>query len=65
MSAPVAKEWEKTGGVLPKELVPAQRFGLEEELAGTILYLASRAGGYMNGGVMCIDGGMLHNHGGL
>jgi len=45
--------------VIPKEIIPAQRFGNEEEMAGTILYLASRAGGYCNGSVLLVDGGVM------
>ena len=32
--------------------VPARQFGGEEEMGGTILYLASRAGAYCNGLVL-------------
>ncbi|KAL1839261.1 hypothetical protein VTJ49DRAFT_1698 [Mycothermus thermophilus] len=38
---------------------PSQRFGGDEEMAGTILYLVSRAGAYCNGSVMVMDGGRL------
>lgn len=51
-----------TGGVLPKNLAPAARLGVEEEMAGTILYLASRAGAYCNGSVQLVDGGVLSVH---
>ncbi|KAK1766657.1 NAD(P)-binding protein [Phialemonium atrogriseum] len=39
------------------KFIPARRFGGDEEMAGTILYLASRAGSYCNGLVLLIDGG--------
>ncbi|KAL4875353.1 hypothetical protein BJY04DRAFT_224127 [Aspergillus karnatakaensis] len=39
--------------------MPARRAGLEEEMAGAALYLASPAGGYMTGDIMHIDGGRL------
>lgn len=39
--------------------IPARRFGMDEELAGTFIYLASPAGGYINGNVLLIDGGRL------
>ncbi|KAI6836951.1 hypothetical protein KC340_g1379 [Hortaea werneckii] len=65
MTTGVSKQWESTGGVMPRELVPQQRMGNQEEMAGTILYLASKAGGYCNGNVMVIDGGFLQNHAGV
>jgi len=46
-------------GVLPKAFVPAQRVGTIEDMAGTILYLTSRAGAYLNGNVVVTDGGRL------
>ncbi|KAK5137211.1 hypothetical protein LTR08_000716 [Meristemomyces frigidus] len=64
MTAAVSKQYEGTGGVMPRELVPRQRMGVEEEMAGTVLYLASRAGGYCNGTVIPVDGGFLANHAG-
>jgi NAD(P)-dependent dehydrogenase (short-subunit alcohol dehydrogenase family) len=64
MTASVTATWEHTGGVMPKTLVPAERMGNAEELAGTVLYLASRAGGYTNGNISLIDGGFLANHAG-
>lgn len=46
-------------GTFPKEQLPAQRVGTPEEMAGTILFLTSRAGGYCNGLVLVVDGGRL------
>ncbi|KAL2194250.1 hypothetical protein P885DRAFT_43391 [Corynascus similis CBS 632.67] len=37
--------------------IPARRFGGDEEMAGQLLYLASRAGAYTNGCVLMADGG--------
>ena len=56
------KKFEPMGGVIPKSLVPAERIGNEDEMAGTILYLASKAGGYCNGSVLIVDGGVLSIH---
>ncbi|KAL4931488.1 SDR family NAD(P)-dependent oxidoreductase [Aspergillus undulatus] len=39
--------------------IPARRFGGDEEMAGAILYLASRAGSYSNGLILVSDGGRL------
>ncbi|KPV76439.1 uncharacterized protein RHOBADRAFT_25506 [Rhodotorula graminis WP1] len=39
--------------------VPAGRAGSEEDMAGTILYLSSRAGQYTNGAIIPVDGGTL------
>ncbi|RAL12398.1 SDR family NAD(P)-dependent oxidoreductase [Aspergillus homomorphus CBS 101889] len=39
--------------------IPARRFGGDEEMAGAILYLASRAGSYSNGSILVTDGGRL------
>lgn len=45
----------------PSELrfIPARRFGGEEDMAGTVLYLASRAGAFCNGLILVNDGGSL------
>ena len=39
--------------------MPARRFGTEEEMDGSISYLASRAGDYCNGLVLLNDGGRV------
>lgn len=39
--------------------IPARRFGGDEEMGGTILYLASRAGSYCDGLILVVDGGRL------
>ncbi|PPR04086.1 hypothetical protein CVT24_010659 [Panaeolus cyanescens] len=39
--------------------VPLRRAGTEEDMAGTILFLASRAGAYVNGAVWLVDGGRV------
>ena len=46
-------------GPFPKERVPLERIGGEEDMAGTIMYLTSRAGAYCNGTVILTDGGRL------
>ncbi|KAL2839449.1 short-chain dehydrogenase [Aspergillus pseudodeflectus] len=42
-----------------QRFIPAKRFGGDEEMAGAILYLASRAGSYSNGSILISDGGRL------
>lgn len=41
-------------GSFDKSYIPAQRTGDEEDMAGTILYIASRAGAYLNGNILVI-----------
>jgi NAD(P)-dependent dehydrogenase (short-subunit alcohol dehydrogenase family) len=45
--------------VVPAENSPAQRTGSEEDFAGTVLYMASRAGVFLNGETLVTDGGRL------
>ncbi|OJK03623.1 hypothetical protein ASPACDRAFT_22287 [Aspergillus aculeatus ATCC 16872] len=42
-----------------QRFIPARRFGGDEEMAGAILYLSSRAGSYSNGLILTTDGGRL------
>jgi NAD(P)-dependent dehydrogenase (short-subunit alcohol dehydrogenase family) len=42
--------------------VPAGRPGDEKDMGSTILYLASRAGEYLNGHIIVLDGGWLLKH---
>lgn len=37
--------------------IPSQKFGGPQEMAGAILYLASRAGSFTNGNAILNDGG--------
>ena len=41
------------------ESIPEKRLGDECDAAGAILFLASRAGAYVNGNVLVLDGGRL------
>lgn len=56
MSAPLLK------GVtynIPKDRIPAERIGDPQDMAGTVLYMTSRAGAYCNGVALVTDGGRL------
>jgi NAD(P)-dependent dehydrogenase (short-subunit alcohol dehydrogenase family) len=61
MSEPLVKAYggESSEPALPKDVVPLGRMGGEKDMGGTLLYLASRAGAYLNGEVLTIDGGRL------
>ena len=39
--------------------IPAGRWGEPADLMGTVVFLASRASDYVNGHVLCVDGGYL------
>jgi NAD(P)-dependent dehydrogenase (short-subunit alcohol dehydrogenase family) len=63
MSAPAFEQWGiKNGheeGKFDRNTIPATRSGHEEDIAGVILWLCSRAGAYINGNVVVTDGGRL------
>jgi NAD(P)-dependent dehydrogenase (short-subunit alcohol dehydrogenase family) len=40
--------------------IPAGRIGREEDMAGAAIYLASRAGDYVVGSTLIVDGGVTH-----
>ncbi len=41
------------------ERIPAERWGTPDDLAGTVVYLASRASDYVHGHVLVVDGGWM------
>ena len=43
-----------------KERIPAGRIGTPEDMAGAAIYLASRAGDYVMGSTLVVDGGPTH-----
>jgi NAD(P)-dependent dehydrogenase (short-subunit alcohol dehydrogenase family) len=60
MSAPVLELMaSKNNGKLPASFVPAERAGTEEDMAGAVLYMCSKAGAYLNGNVLIVDGGRV------
>lgn len=52
--------FEAAGNIIINQ-VPTNRFGTPEDIAGTTLFLASRAGAYVNGATIALDGGFLVN----
>ena len=48
---------ERLGDQMAK-MVPLGRIGSPEDMAGTTIYLASRAGAYTNGAIIPVDGGI-------
>lgn len=62
MAAPIVKLYGGDSGQgIPKSMIPLQRLGDESDMAGVLLYLASRAGAYCNGTVIVSDGGRIGN----
>jgi NAD(P)-dependent dehydrogenase (short-subunit alcohol dehydrogenase family) len=43
--------------------IPAGRIGVDEDMAGAAIYLASRAGDYVMGSTLVVDGGVTHARG--
>jgi NAD(P)-dependent dehydrogenase (short-subunit alcohol dehydrogenase family) len=43
--------------------IPAQRIGRDEDMAGAAIYLASRAGDYVVGSTLVVDGGVTYARG--
>ncbi len=40
--------------------IPARRIGVDDDMAGAAIYLASRAGDYVMGSTLVVDGGVTH-----
>jgi NAD(P)-dependent dehydrogenase (short-subunit alcohol dehydrogenase family) len=47
-------------GDVVKDRIPAGRIGVPEDMAGAAIYLASRAGDYVMGSTLVVDGGVTH-----
>ena len=51
---------EKSGGTAAfSKASPNQRLGKAEDIAATVVFLCSRAGGHLNGTTIVLDGGMV------
>lgn len=56
-TAPLIADEKRNKAIL--ERIPAGRWGTSEDLKGPAVFLASPASDYMNGHVLCVDGGWL------
>ncbi len=56
-TAPLIADEKRNKAIL--ERIPAGRWGTPEDLKGPAVFLASPASDYMNGHVLCVDGGWL------
>ncbi|KAJ5851723.1 uncharacterized protein N7529_011108 [Penicillium soppii] len=54
---PIGEEGNVFSALFDK--VPAKRAGIDDDIAGTVLYLVSRAGSYVDGISLCVDGGRV------
>jgi len=50
-------------GDVVSRVIPARRIGTTEDMAGAAIYLASRAGDYVLGSTIIVDGGVSHFRG--
>lgn len=53
-SIPITEE-----GAFARSWQPAERAGSEDDMAGIILYMTSKAGCFLNGSVILLDGGKV------
>ncbi len=56
-TAPLRADEKRSADILAR--IPAGRWGLPEDLMGTVVFLASDAARYVNGAVIPVDGGWL------
>ncbi|KAL8403541.1 hypothetical protein RB594_008708 [Gaeumannomyces avenae] len=55
----ISEKFVFDGKTFPSAFIPAGRFGDETDIAGATLFLCSRAGAYLNGLSLLMDGGVL------
>jgi 2-deoxy-D-gluconate 3-dehydrogenase len=56
-TAPLRADATRAAGILQR--IPAGRWGTAEDIAGAVVYLASKASSYVHGTVLAVDGGWL------
>ena len=52
--------WNKPAYACLATRIPAGRIGQDEDMAGAAIFLASRAGDYVLGSTLVVDGGVTH-----
>ena len=50
----------KDHGAEVAKRIPSRRIGTDEDMAGIAIYLASRAGDYVVGNSIAVDGGIVY-----
>ncbi|MCA1292922.1 2-dehydro-3-deoxy-D-gluconate 5-dehydrogenase KduD [Paenibacillus sp. alder61] len=56
-TAPIRADEKRTASIT--ERIPAGRWGTAEDLKGPAVFLASSASDYLNGHILCVDGGWM------
>ncbi|WP_223067221.1 2-dehydro-3-deoxy-D-gluconate 5-dehydrogenase KduD [Paenibacillus caui] len=56
-TAPIRKDEQRTQSITDR--IPAGRWGTPEDLKGPAVFLASAASDYLNGHILCVDGGWM------
>lgn len=56
-TAPLREDTQRSGEIVKR--IPAGRWGVPEDLAGAVVFLASRASDYVHGHTLAVDGGWL------
>ncbi len=56
-TAPLRKDEARSAAILDR--IPAGRWGVPDDLAGPVVFLASKASDYVNGYTVAVDGGWL------
>ncbi|KAI9665706.1 MAG: hypothetical protein M1821_003640 [Bathelium mastoideum] len=57
MNTALIQDKERAASILAR--IPAGRWGFPEDFKGSIVYLASRASGYVSGEILTVDGGWM------